>query len=75
MRMPVTRAVGVVEDPRYREHLAPPGHPERPERLAAVHEAIAERASQLEPVASRAAEDSAYTAFENRFRGSRDVVR
>jgi len=57
MRMPVTRAVGVVEDPRYREHLVPHGHPERPERLAAVHEAIAERASQLEPVASRAAED------------------
>ncbi len=56
--MPVTpRPVGVVEDPRYREHRAPPGHPERPERLAAVSGAIAARASALEAVAPRAAED------------------
>jgi acetoin utilization deacetylase AcuC-like enzyme len=30
----------VIEDPRYREHRGPPGHPERPERLAAVGEAL-----------------------------------
>lgn len=56
--MPVTpRAVGVVEDPRYREHRAPAGHPERPERLDAVHEAIAERAHSLVAAPSREAED------------------
>jgi len=55
--MAVTRSVGVVEDPRYREHLGPGGHPERPERLAAVGRAIAERASALRPVPSRPASD------------------
>ena len=30
----------VIEDPRYREHRGPPGHPERPERLAAVGAAL-----------------------------------
>jgi acetoin utilization deacetylase AcuC-like enzyme len=34
------RAFAVIEDPRYREHRGPPGHPERPERLAAVAEAL-----------------------------------
>ncbi|MGH0038123.1 MAG: histone deacetylase family protein [Myxococcota bacterium] len=33
-------AFAVVEDPRYREHAVPPGHPERPERLIAVGEAL-----------------------------------
>ncbi len=56
--MPVTRTVGVVEDPRYRDHRAPAGHPERPERLAAVEEAIAERTSRFVPMPSREADDA-----------------
>ena len=55
--MSVTRAIGVVEDPRYGAHRAPPGHPECPERLGAVHEALQERAAELVPVAARPAED------------------
>ena len=55
--MSVTRRVGVVEDARYGEHEAPAGHPERPERLAAVASAIAERAPEVERLAPRAAED------------------
>ena len=39
--MGVTRSVGVIQDSRYREHRAPEGHPDRPDRLAAVEEAIA----------------------------------
>lgn len=38
------RRVAVIEDSRYREHSGPAGHPERPERLSAVSEAIASRA-------------------------------
>jgi acetoin utilization deacetylase AcuC-like enzyme len=49
------RRVGVVEDPRFRDHVGPPGHPERPERLAAVGEAIAARADALERLAPRPA--------------------
>ena len=45
----------VVEDPRYREHRVPDGHPERPARLDAVHAAIAERQRELEPLAARPA--------------------
>lgn len=55
--MAVTRHVGVVEDPRYHEHRAPPGHPECPERLRSVHEAIAEREGEIERIAARPAED------------------
>jgi acetoin utilization deacetylase AcuC-like enzyme len=55
--MAVTRAVGVVEDPRFREHRGPPGHPERAERLVAVHEALAEREQELSHLAPRAAQD------------------
>jgi acetoin utilization deacetylase AcuC-like enzyme len=55
--MAVTRSVGVVEDPRYREHRGPGTHPERPERLAAVGRAIAERAAALRRLPSRPASD------------------
>jgi acetoin utilization deacetylase AcuC-like enzyme len=47
--------VAVVEDLRYREHSGPPGHPERPDRLIAVSEAIAERAGRLTRVSPRPA--------------------
>ena len=53
--MGVTRRVAVVEDSRYLEHRSPPGHPERPERLAAVGGAIAARRDRLGAVAPRAA--------------------
>jgi acetoin utilization deacetylase AcuC-like enzyme len=54
--MPVTRRAAVVEDRRYLEHRGPSGHPERPERLAAVGAAIAEREAQLSRIDARAAE-------------------
>ena len=47
----------VVEDDRYREHVGPDGHPERPERLVAVHEALARYRDQWTAMPSRAAED------------------
>ena len=49
------RSVGIVEDPRYREHTGPQGHPERPERLVAVGDAIAARGDALRRLASRPA--------------------
>jgi acetoin utilization deacetylase AcuC-like enzyme len=54
--MNASRRVAVVEDRRYCDHRAPRGHPECPERLAAVGEAIAERADRLERVPIRAAQ-------------------
>jgi len=38
----------IVEDSRYQEHQAPPGHPERPERLVAVTQALDTRRPELE---------------------------
>ena len=55
--MGVTRSVGVIQDSRYRDHSAPEGHPERPDRLAAVEEAIGGRAGSLSALAARQAED------------------
>ncbi|HEU4427598.1 MAG TPA: histone deacetylase, partial [Myxococcota bacterium] len=49
--------VAVVEDPRYREHAGPAGHPERPDRLLAVGEALAARREALAAVEARAAQD------------------
>jgi acetoin utilization deacetylase AcuC-like enzyme len=54
--MAAPRRVGVVSDRRYRDHEGPRGHPERPERLAAVGDAIAARGDALIPVAARAAQ-------------------
>ena len=34
------KPVGLVMDPCFEEHLTGPGHPERPERLAAVRAAL-----------------------------------
>jgi acetoin utilization deacetylase AcuC-like enzyme len=47
----------VIEDPRYREHRGPPGHPERPERLAAVAEALDAVRPSLLALPARAAEE------------------
>jgi acetoin utilization deacetylase AcuC-like enzyme len=49
------RRIGVVEDRRYRDHVGPPGHPERPERLAAVEAAIDARRDEITNVAAREA--------------------
>ncbi len=51
-----TRPV-VVEDPRYQEHRSPAGHPERPERLLAVHQAVLGLGDALGRLDSRAASD------------------
>jgi acetoin utilization deacetylase AcuC-like enzyme len=56
--MPAAPRPRVVEDPRYQDHRAPSGHPERPERLVAVARAIARREADLERGAPRAAEDA-----------------
>jgi acetoin utilization deacetylase AcuC-like enzyme len=47
--------VGVVEDPRYQEHVGPEGHPERPERLLAVGDALAARRDAWTAVDAREA--------------------
>lgn len=52
-----TRRVAVVDDLRYRDHRSPPGHPEHPGRLAAVHEAIAARGDALRVQLPRPASD------------------
>ena len=51
------RIVAIVEDPRYREHQGPPGHPERPDRLLAVRDALDARRAALTSLPARSAED------------------
>jgi acetoin utilization deacetylase AcuC-like enzyme len=60
--MRATRRVFVVEDSRFLAHRAQGSHPERPERLAAVGRAIAERRDRLGRLAPRAAEIDELTA-------------
>jgi len=55
--MGVTRTAGVVDDPRFREHRGPDGHPERPERLLAVGRALDAHRAVLAPLAPRLATD------------------
>jgi acetoin utilization deacetylase AcuC-like enzyme len=55
--MGVTRKAGLVEDPRFLEHRGPPGHPERPERLLAVSDALVAHRAALVPIAPRPATD------------------
>jgi acetoin utilization deacetylase AcuC-like enzyme len=47
----------VVRDPRFREHTAPRGHPERPERLEAVDRALEALGDAIRPLAPREATD------------------
>jgi acetoin utilization deacetylase AcuC-like enzyme len=56
--MAAARVVAVVEDPRYAEHRGPVGHPERPDRLVAVGEALDVRRELLTPLAARQADDA-----------------
>jgi acetoin utilization deacetylase AcuC-like enzyme len=55
--MSTPRVVAVAFDPRYREHRGPAGHPERPERLDAVGEAIAAQRALLSELQPRPADD------------------
>jgi acetoin utilization deacetylase AcuC-like enzyme len=50
------RATTVVADPRYRNHRAPSGHPESPDRLVAVQRAIDARRDRLEHLEPREAQ-------------------
>jgi acetoin utilization deacetylase AcuC-like enzyme len=45
--MDVTRRISVIEDPRFRNHIAPDGHPEAPERLLAVGKTLSEWEQRL----------------------------
>lgn len=56
--MSATRRVAIVEDRRFTEHRSPKGHPECPERLAAVGRAIAERRDRLIPIEARPADEA-----------------
>ncbi|HEY1536105.1 MAG TPA: hypothetical protein VGF76_18925, partial [Polyangiaceae bacterium] len=53
----IQKTLALVDDPLFCEHLAPAGHPERPERLHAARAAIAHAEIDLRRVdlASRAA--------------------
>jgi len=53
--MAASDAIHVVADPRYREHAGPSGHPECPERLAAVGRALDAFGDRLVPVEPREA--------------------
>lgn len=64
--MTANRRVGVVEDPRYREHEGPAGHPERPERLVAVGEALAARREEWTAVPARAATEEEILRIHDR---------
>ena len=50
-------AFAVIEDARYREHRGPPGHPERPDRLAAVARAVDAVRPALATLPARSADD------------------
>ena len=56
--MEPSAAIHVVEDSRYRDHAAPPGHPEAPDRLEAVGAALDRRRDQLVTVPPRPASDT-----------------
>ena len=55
--MPEPKPFAVVEDPRFQDHKGPEGHPERPERMGAVKEAIDAFRDQIVAIPARAAED------------------
>ena len=48
-----TAPVEVVEDARYQDHRGPEGHPERPERLIAMDQALEPFRDRLQPLAAR----------------------
>jgi len=60
------RSLALVDDPRYREHRGPPGHPERPDRLLAVGEAIAGFRDRARSLAPRPASDEEILRIHDR---------
>jgi acetoin utilization deacetylase AcuC-like enzyme len=64
--MNATRSVAVVEDPRYRQHRSPPGHPEHPERLSAVAQAVSAREERVLRLATRAASEEEILSVHRR---------
>jgi acetoin utilization deacetylase AcuC-like enzyme len=60
--------VGLVMDPCFEEHLTGPGHPERPERLAAVRDALEESglAAACTAVELESADDDAIARVHDR---------
>jgi acetoin utilization deacetylase AcuC-like enzyme len=61
--MSATRRVATVEDPRFTTHRSQEPHPERPERLAAVGRAIAERRDRLTAIEARTADEAELVAI------------
>ena len=61
-----TAPVLVIEDPTFLEHRSPDGHPERPQRLQAVGQALAAFEDSLERRAPRAARDEELLAIHAR---------
>ena len=55
--MGVTRRIAVAQDPRFELHRGPSGHPERPDRLAAVARAVSEHDHALSRAPVRSATD------------------
>jgi acetoin utilization deacetylase AcuC-like enzyme len=53
--MAASRVTAVVEDPRFLDHCGPSGHPECPDRLIAVRDALAPRRDSFESLAPRLA--------------------
>ncbi len=53
--MHAKRTIAVVEDSRFLDHVGPPGHPERPDRLNAVASALDARTEPLSHLAARPA--------------------
>ncbi len=57
--MTAARRIHVVEDTRFRDHRSPEGHPERPERLIAVSDAIARFGERVEHLAPQSVDPEA----------------
>ncbi len=55
--VPPARRIQIVDDSRFRDHVAPPGHPEHEARLQAVGEILAEYAERTESASPREASD------------------
>ena len=75
--MDAAPATAVVEDLRYREHRGPAGHPEHPERLAAVQAALDARSEPMEHLSPRpaTADEVARVHSREHLEGIREAVR
>lgn len=64
--MTAARTIHVIEDTRFRDHRSPHGHPERPERLAAVSQAIARFGDRIEHLDPQLADPGAILRVHER---------